>query len=69
MSENTFVGLFSNFIIAYVLLISLGPIIDNAFSTWTGIFAPFGAIIRFLAPGPNEYILTFIESLIITAKV
>ena len=63
---NKIIALFSEFIVVFYLLQAVGPLLDGAVSNWTGIFAPFGAIVRFLAPSPDQALLAFIESSLIT---
>ncbi|MBW6518971.1 MAG: hypothetical protein K0A89_10785 [ANME-2 cluster archaeon] len=54
------------FVILFYILQAFGPVPDDAFSNWTGILAPFGAVMRFLAPGTEDALLAFIEALLIT---
>ena len=63
---NKIIALFFEFIVVFYLLQAVGPSLDSAVSDWTGIFAPFGEIVRFLAPSPDQALLAFIESLLIT---
>jgi len=66
MLINKLIGLAIEFIILFYILQAFGPLLDDAFSNWTGIPAPFGAVMRFLAPGPDDALLAFIEALLIT---
>lgn len=67
MLINKLMDLAIEFIILFYFLQTFGPVLDDAFSNWTGIFAPFGTVVRFLAPGPDDALLAFIEALLITA--
>ena len=67
MAQNkSFISLVIEFIIIFYILLAIGPSLDEAFSNWTGILAPFGAIMRFLAPGPDQTLLALIETSLIT---
>lgn len=62
MSNKLMVLLFE-FLVVFYILQAFGPVFDDVFSNWTGILAPFGAIIRFFVPSPDKVLVTFIESL------
>ncbi len=64
--NNTIVALFFEFIFLFYILQAFGPVFDDAFSKWTGALAPFGIIMRFLAPSPDDALLAFIEALLVT---
>jgi len=52
MFINKLIGLAIKFVLLFYILQAFGPVLNDAFSNWTGILTPFGAIMRFLAPGP-----------------
>ena len=66
MSLNKLFILIFEFVFVFYFLQAMGPLLDEGFSMWTGSLAPFGEIMRFLVPGPDKYLLTIIESFLIT---
>ena len=60
------ISLFIWFLFLFYFLQAIGPVLVASFSKWSGIFAPFGTIMRFLAPGPDDALLAFIEAILIT---
>ena len=62
--SNKLIIISFEFILIFYFLQAFGPVLDAALSNWTGILAPFGAIIHIFVPSPDKVLLTFIESLV-----